>query len=54
MQTQFSIKMIILFYSNSKNNKFKYLKCSPNIYISVVYRQLNFQSILIFFETIYY
>ncbi|KAF0754097.1 hypothetical protein FWK35_00028740 [Aphis craccivora] len=31
-------------------NHCKYLKFSPNVYISVIYIQLNFQNIMAFFE----
>ena len=33
-----------------KTNHCKYLKFSPNVYVSVIYIQLNFQTISTFFE----
>jgi len=46
-QNNFSIKSIFLYGSNSKSNRYKYLKFSPNVYISVIgiYIQLHFQNI---------
>ncbi|KAF0726654.1 Uncharacterized protein FWK35_00036031 [Aphis craccivora] len=39
------------FYScNSKTNHCQYLKFSPNVYVSVIYIELNFQKFLTFFE----
>ncbi|KAF0688153.1 Uncharacterized protein FWK35_00034169 [Aphis craccivora] len=49
-QNKFSTKSIFLYGFNSKTNHCKFLKFSPNIYVSVIYIQLNFQKILIFFE----
>ncbi|KAF0766533.1 Uncharacterized protein FWK35_00020145, partial [Aphis craccivora] len=34
----------------SKTNHCKFLKFSPNVYVSVIYIQLNFQKMLTFFE----
>ncbi|KAF0754330.1 Uncharacterized protein FWK35_00013200 [Aphis craccivora] len=48
MQNQFSTKSIFLYGCNSKTNQCKYLKFSPNIYVSVIYIQLNFQKFLTF------
>ncbi|KAF0773768.1 Uncharacterized protein FWK35_00000046 [Aphis craccivora] len=45
MQNQFSTKSIFLYGCNSKTNNCKFLKFSPNIYISS-----NFQNILTSFE----
>ncbi|KAF0757732.1 Uncharacterized protein FWK35_00031216 [Aphis craccivora] len=39
-----------LYGCNSKTNHCKYLKFSPNVYVSVIYIQLNFQKCLNFFE----
>ncbi|KAF0773428.1 Uncharacterized protein FWK35_00006070 [Aphis craccivora] len=39
-----------LYSCNSKTNHCKYLKFSPNFYVSVIYTQLNFQKILTFFD----
>ncbi|KAF0703744.1 Uncharacterized protein FWK35_00039256, partial [Aphis craccivora] len=39
-----------LYSCTSKINHCKFLKLSPNVYISVIYIQLNFQKILTFFE----
>ncbi|KAF0761769.1 hypothetical protein FWK35_00010590, partial [Aphis craccivora] len=47
-QNQFSSKSIFLYGCNSKINHCKYLKFSPNVYVSVIYIQLNFQKILTF------
>ncbi|KAF0771427.1 Uncharacterized protein FWK35_00000820 [Aphis craccivora] len=38
------------FGCNSKTNHCKYLKFSPNVYVSVIYIQLNFQKNLTFFD----
>ncbi|KAF0774142.1 Uncharacterized protein FWK35_00001988 [Aphis craccivora] len=40
-QNQFSAKSIFLYGCNSKTNHFKYLKFSPNIYVSVIYIQIK-------------
>ncbi|KAF0767159.1 Uncharacterized protein FWK35_00001461 [Aphis craccivora] len=37
---------MFLYGCNSKTNHCKYLKFSPNIYLSVIYIQLNFKNIL--------
>ncbi|KAF0765028.1 hypothetical protein FWK35_00004490 [Aphis craccivora] len=34
---------LFLYGCNSKTNHYKYLKFSPNVYVSVIYIQLNFQ-----------
>ncbi|KAF0758455.1 Uncharacterized protein FWK35_00016391, partial [Aphis craccivora] len=47
---QFSTKSIFLYGCNSETNHCKYLKFSPNVYVSVIYVQLNFQKMLTFFE----
>ena len=39
-----------LYGCNSKTSHYKYLKFSPNFYVSVIYIQLNFQKFLTFFE----
>ncbi|KAF0734733.1 Uncharacterized protein FWK35_00038091, partial [Aphis craccivora] len=39
-----------IFFCNSKTNHCKYLKFSQNIYVSVIYIQLNFQKMFDFFE----
>ncbi|KAF0766861.1 Uncharacterized protein FWK35_00012177, partial [Aphis craccivora] len=52
MQNQFSTKSIFLYGCNSKTNHCKYLKFSPNVYVSVTYIQLNFQKILTFLMSI--
>ncbi|KAE9536772.1 hypothetical protein AGLY_006834, partial [Aphis glycines] len=49
-QNQFSTESIFLYGCNSKTNHCKYLKFSPNIYVSVIYILLNFQKILTFFD----
>ena len=49
-QNQFSTKSIFLYGCNSKTDHCKYLKFSPNIYVSVIYIKLNFQKFLTFFE----
>ncbi|KAF0770037.1 Uncharacterized protein FWK35_00008075, partial [Aphis craccivora] len=49
-KNQFSTKSIFFYGCNSKTNHCKYLKFSPNIYVSVIYIQLNFQNILTFFD----
>ncbi|KAF0765175.1 Uncharacterized protein FWK35_00013558, partial [Aphis craccivora] len=49
-QNKFSTKSIFLYGFNSKTNHCKFLKFSPNIYVSVICIQLNFQKILTFFE----
>ncbi|KAF0714748.1 hypothetical protein FWK35_00034836, partial [Aphis craccivora] len=49
-QNKFSTKSIFLYGFKSKTNHCKFLKFSPNIYVSVMYIQLNFQKILTFFE----
>ncbi|KAF0769318.1 Uncharacterized protein FWK35_00039057, partial [Aphis craccivora] len=48
-QSQFSTKSIFLYSCNSKTNHCKYLKISPNVYVSVTYIQLNFQKNVDFF-----
>ncbi|KAF0757456.1 Uncharacterized protein FWK35_00021471 [Aphis craccivora] len=48
MQNQFSTKSIFLYGCNSKTNHCKYLKFSPNNYVSVIYIKLNFQNFLTF------
>ena len=47
MQNHFSTKSIFLNGCNSKTNLCKYLKFSPNVYVSVIYLQLNFQNFLV-------
>ncbi|KAF0761725.1 Uncharacterized protein FWK35_00008245 [Aphis craccivora] len=47
----FSTKSIFLYGCNSKTNHCKYLNCSPNVYVSVIYIQLNFQQFLTFFDS---
>ncbi|KAF0757478.1 Uncharacterized protein FWK35_00038853, partial [Aphis craccivora] len=49
-QNQFLTTSIFIYGCNSKNNHSKYLKFLQNIYVSVIYIQLNFQTILTFFE----
>ncbi|KAE9534013.1 hypothetical protein AGLY_008749 [Aphis glycines] len=49
-QNQFSTESIFLYDCNSKTNHCKYLKFSPNVYVSVIYIQLNFQKCLTFFD----
>ncbi|KAF0706674.1 Reverse transcriptase domain-containing protein [Aphis craccivora] len=49
-QNKFSTKSIFLYGFNSKTNHCKFLKFSSNIYVSVIYIQLNFQNILTFFD----
>ncbi|KAF0764365.1 Uncharacterized protein FWK35_00010337, partial [Aphis craccivora] len=49
-QNQFSTKSIFLYGCNSKTNDCKYLKFSPNVYVSVIYIELNFQKFSTFFE----
>ncbi|KAF0748955.1 Uncharacterized protein FWK35_00032890 [Aphis craccivora] len=49
-QNQFSTKSIFFYGCNSKTNHCKYLKLSPNVYISVIYILLNFHKILTFFD----
>ncbi|KAF0756452.1 Uncharacterized protein FWK35_00038670 [Aphis craccivora] len=49
-QNQLSTKSIFLYGCNSKTNHCKYLKFSPDVYVSVIYIQFNFQKILTFFE----
>ncbi|KAF0773567.1 Uncharacterized protein FWK35_00006232 [Aphis craccivora] len=49
-QNQFSTKSIFLYGCNSKTNHCKYLNFSPNVYVSVIYIQLNFQKNLTYFE----
>ncbi|KAF0769301.1 Uncharacterized protein FWK35_00000754 [Aphis craccivora] len=46
----FSTKSIFLYGFNSKTYHCKFLKFSPNVYVSVIYIQLNFQKMLTFFE----
>ncbi|KAF0761104.1 Uncharacterized protein FWK35_00013160 [Aphis craccivora] len=46
----FSTKSIFLYGCNSKTNHCKNLKFSPNVYVSVIYIQPNFQNILTFFD----
>ncbi|KAF0761360.1 Uncharacterized protein FWK35_00019992 [Aphis craccivora] len=41
-------KSICLYGCSSKANLCKYLKFSPNFYVSVIYIQLNFQKFLTF------
>ncbi|KAF0761564.1 hypothetical protein FWK35_00014254, partial [Aphis craccivora] len=43
-----------LYGCNLKNNHCKYLKFSPNVYVSVIYIQLNFQKFLTFFDSKFY
>ncbi|KAF0769591.1 Uncharacterized protein FWK35_00013217 [Aphis craccivora] len=45
---------IFLYGCNSKTNRCKHLKFSPNVYVSVIYKQLNFQNILTFLNSIFY
>ncbi|KAF0745858.1 Uncharacterized protein FWK35_00034782, partial [Aphis craccivora] len=47
---QFSTKSIFLYGCNSKTNHCKFLKFSPNIYVSVIFIQLIFQKMLTVFE----
>ncbi|KAF0763008.1 Uncharacterized protein FWK35_00013125 [Aphis craccivora] len=47
---QFSTKSIFLYGFNSKTYHCKYLKISSNVYVSVIYKQLNFQKLMTFFE----
>ncbi|KAF0772459.1 Uncharacterized protein FWK35_00001204, partial [Aphis craccivora] len=47
-------KSIFLYNCNSKTNNCKYLKFSPNVYVSVLNTWLNFQNILTFFDTNFY
>ncbi|KAF0702214.1 Uncharacterized protein FWK35_00029914 [Aphis craccivora] len=49
-QNTFSTKSIFLYGCNSKTYHCNYLKFSPNVYVSVIYRQLNFHKILTFFD----
>ncbi|KAF0754740.1 Uncharacterized protein FWK35_00022989 [Aphis craccivora] len=49
-KTSFRPNRFFLFGCNSKTNHCKYLKVSSNVYVSVIYIQLNFQKILNFFE----
>ncbi|KAF0748493.1 Uncharacterized protein FWK35_00020732, partial [Aphis craccivora] len=41
-QNLFSTKSIFLYGCNSKTNHCKYLKFSSNVYVNVIYIQLNF------------
>ncbi|KAF0771237.1 Uncharacterized protein FWK35_00001576, partial [Aphis craccivora] len=43
-----------LYGCNSKTNHCKYLKFSPNVLVSVIYIQLNFQKFLTFFDSNFY
>ena len=45
-QNQFSTKSIFLYGCNSKTNHCKHLTFSPNVFISIIYIQLNFQNII--------
>ncbi|KAE9539490.1 hypothetical protein AGLY_004742 [Aphis glycines] len=45
MKTEFLIKSNFLYGYKSKTYHCKYLKFSPNVYISVIYVRLNFQNI---------
>ncbi|KAE9536780.1 hypothetical protein AGLY_006842 [Aphis glycines] len=47
-QNQFSTESIFLYSCNSKTNHCKYLKFSPNVFVSIIYIQLNFQNFLTF------
>ncbi|KAF0712097.1 Uncharacterized protein FWK35_00037390, partial [Aphis craccivora] len=49
-QNQFSTKSIFFYGCNSKTNHCKYLKFSPNVYVSVIYIQLNCKKFSTFFE----
>ncbi|KAF0763215.1 Uncharacterized protein FWK35_00008692 [Aphis craccivora] len=49
-KTSFRPNRFFFYGCNSKTNNCKYLKLSPNIYISVIYIQLNFHKILTFFD----
>ncbi|KAF0726485.1 Uncharacterized protein FWK35_00038419 [Aphis craccivora] len=49
-QNQFSITSFFLYSFNSKTNNCKYLKFSPNVYVTVLNTWLNVQNILIYFE----
>jgi hypothetical protein len=42
----FTTNSTFWFYCNSKTNHCKYLKFSPNVYISVIYLRLNFSKFL--------
>ncbi|KAF0754676.1 Uncharacterized protein FWK35_00032444 [Aphis craccivora] len=48
--TSFRPNRFFLYGCNSKTNHCKFLKFSPNIYVKVIYIQLNFQKILTFFD----
>ncbi|KAF0764513.1 Uncharacterized protein FWK35_00024283, partial [Aphis craccivora] len=49
-KTSFRPNRFFLYGCNSKTNHCKYLKFLPNVYVIVIYIQLNFQNILTFFE----
>ncbi|KAF0760032.1 Uncharacterized protein FWK35_00011776 [Aphis craccivora] len=49
-QNQFLTKSIFLYDYNSKTNNSKYIKFLPNVYVSIIYIQLNFQKLLTFFD----
>ncbi|KAF0747681.1 hypothetical protein FWK35_00029485 [Aphis craccivora] len=53
-QNKFLTKSIFLYGCNSKTNHCKFLKFSPNNYVSVIYIQLNFHKILTFFDSNFY
>ncbi|KAF0761236.1 Uncharacterized protein FWK35_00012407 [Aphis craccivora] len=47
-KTSFRPNRFFFYGCNSKTNHCKYLKFSPNVYVSVIYIQLNLQNILTF------
>ncbi|KAF0749012.1 hypothetical protein FWK35_00025218, partial [Aphis craccivora] len=49
-KTSFRPNRFFFYGCNSKTNHCKYLKFSPNFYVSVIYIQLNFQKNLTFFD----
>ncbi|KAF0764366.1 Uncharacterized protein FWK35_00010331, partial [Aphis craccivora] len=49
-RSNFRSNRFFLYGCNSKTNHCKYLKFSSNVYVSVIYIQLNFQKKLTFFE----
>ncbi|KAF0771656.1 Uncharacterized protein FWK35_00001259, partial [Aphis craccivora] len=53
-QNQFSTNSVFLYGCNSKTNCCKYLKFSPNVYVSVIYTELNFQKTSTFFVSNFY
>ncbi|KAE9541249.1 hypothetical protein AGLY_004494 [Aphis glycines] len=53
-QNQFSTESIFLYGCNLKTNHCKYLKFSPNVYVSVIYIQLNLTEIFDFYANFFF